>query len=373
MTRFSARAGAGLTRPRPSWLASPTASRLSAGSPPESGRVGWRLLAYVPAVVALAQVRRRVRFPRPVMIPVASLAPLAVSESLPPSKWRYAGVWTTYVWLFKVAWEIPYDRPTKLGRRLQVRSNVALDRLIGGGEPPTLRLQRALRDPPRLTPLDVVLTAAYYGLWLTPHAVVMWILLRHEERFPRAAGRLAAVYHLTTVGYWLRPSAPPWWASEKEGEMDGAVQRVPREVERALLDRLCRARGHDRRPHGEGDDWRASGNPWASMPSDHFAAACMTAMIMAEFGAKPGAVGWAYVAVVGFAVVYLGEHYVVDLIASLALAEGVRRAEPAVAPLLRLALWILRALEPPRRRGVDPRWPPAPSRGDMGRPRWARR
>jgi hypothetical protein len=31
--------------------------------------------------------------------------------------------------------------------------------------------------------------------------------------------------------------------------------------------------------------------------------------------------------------VYLGEHYVVDLLAGLALAEGVRRGAPRVAPL----------------------------------------
>ena len=35
----------------------------------------------------------------------------------------------------------------------------------------------------------------------------------------------------------------------------------------------------------------------------------------------------------GVALVYLGEHYVVDLAAGLALAEGVRAATPAVAPL----------------------------------------
>ena len=312
---------------------------------PEWRRVRWRMLAYVPAVVALAQVRRRIRFPRPVMIPLASLAPLAVSEALPRGRWRHAAVWATYVWLFKVAWEIPYDRPDKLGRRLRIHGNVRLDSLLGGGEPPTLRLQRALRHPPRLTLLDVVLTAAYYGLWLAPHAVVVWILLRHEEHFPRAAGRLAAVYHLATVGYWLRPSAPPWWAAEQEGEMDGAVQRVPREVERALLERVGNL-DHEGRTQGDGDD---AGNLWASMPSDHFVAACMTAMIMAEFGPVAAAVGWADVAIVGFAVVYLGEHYVVDLIASLALAEGVRRAEPVASPFLRFALSLLRALEPPPR------------------------
>ena len=35
----------------------------------------------------------------------------------------------------------------------------------------------------------------------------------------------------------------------------------------------------------------------------------------------------------GIALVYLGEHYVVDLMAGLALAEGVRAGAPALAPL----------------------------------------
>ena len=37
-----------------------------------------------------------------------------------------------------------------------------------------------------------------------------------------------------------------------------------------------------------------------------------------------GAVGWAYAGALGFALVYLGEHYVADLIAGAALTEGVR-------------------------------------------------
>ena len=42
--------------------------------------------------------------------------------------------------------------------------------------------------------------------------------------------------------------------------------------------------------------------------------------------------GWTYALTLGFALVYLGEHYVIDLLAGLALAEGVRAAAPRVAP-----------------------------------------
>jgi membrane-associated phospholipid phosphatase len=48
----------------------------------------------------------------------------------------------------------------------------------------------------------------------------------------------------------------------------------------------------------------------------------------------------------GFGLVYLGEHYVIDLIAGFALAETVRRIAPSAAPpLLRVARAIQR-LEP---------------------------
>ena len=44
-----------------------------------------------------------------------------------------------------------------------------------------------------------------------------------------------------------------------------------------------------------------------------------------------GTVGTAYAAVLGFALVYLGEHYVVDLLGGLALTLAVRRAERLAA------------------------------------------
>ena len=51
------------------------------------------------------------------------------------------------------------------------------------------------------------------------------------------------------------------------------------------------------------------------MPSLHFATSVMAARMLAETGPAAGAAGWAYAGVLGFALVYLGEHYVVDLVA----------------------------------------------------------
>ena len=71
------------------------------------------------------------------------------------------------------------------------------------------------------------------------------------------------------------------------------------------------------------------------MPSDHIAAAAITAMALAEVNVVYGVLGWTYVALASFSVVYLGEHYLIDVLAGLAVAEAVRLGEPLVIPLVR--------------------------------------
>ena len=75
-------------------------------------------------------------------------------------------------------------------------------------------------------------------------------------------------------------------------------------------------------------------NPWAAMPSLHFAASAMAAILLSEAGPAAGAAGWGYALTLGFALVYLGEHYVTDLAAGAALVAAVRRGEPLAEPLV---------------------------------------
>ena len=95
------------------------------------------------------------------------------------------------------------------------------------------------------------------------------------------------------------------------------VRRVAPEVVKAL-------RGQPR----PGTDHNSGANPWAAVPSDHFATAVTVAILLAEADARAGALGSAYVVLLAFALVYLGEHYVSDLLAgaSLALAVNVTPA-----------------------------------------------
>jgi hypothetical protein len=81
------------------------------------------------------------------------------------------------------------------------------------------------------------------------------------------------------------------------------------------------------------------------MPSLHFATSVMAAHLLSETGAVAGAVGWSYAATLGVALVYLGEHYVVDLAAGLVLTETVRRAAPLAAPVFERVAAAVQGLE----------------------------
>ncbi|HWH11874.1 MAG TPA: phosphatase PAP2 family protein [Solirubrobacteraceae bacterium] len=278
------------------------------------------LAALTPAVAAVV-ARRRLRLPRPATLAIVSVTPLVVAALTPRRGWRYAAIWLAYMWSFTVTWNLPNENPEKLRGRLRVDYPIRIDTLIGLGAPPTLRLQRALRDPLRVTRLDRLVTLIY-GSWILPHCLLAWLLFRHPEYVPRAAGRLAAAYHLTAPFYYLLPTAPPWWASEHAGRLDGEVERVRRLVVNSLLGRPARSTA------------TPEGNPWGSMPSDHVASAAITAIGLAEVNRVYGALGWTYVGLAGFAVVYLGEHYVIDSLAGLAIAVAIHAGEPLVTPLV---------------------------------------
>jgi membrane-associated phospholipid phosphatase len=87
--------------------------------------------------------------------------------------------------------------------------------------------------------------------------------------------------------------------------MDGEVRRVNAEVMRAL-------RGEPR--PGTPEDHNSGSNPWAAWPSDHFASALSAAIALAEAEPRAGALGFGYAAMLAFALVYSGEHYVADLL-----------------------------------------------------------
>ncbi len=278
--------------------------------------------ALVAASIAVPLLRGRRRIPTELTIAATVAGPLATAVLWPRSKKRDAVLFAQQMWAFTVIHELPYDDPQSLRSRLRSGYPIEVDRALGGGRLPTLRVQRRLAGLGPGNLLDRTLTWIHWLWFLEPHLAMTWILVRHNERFPRAARQLAATYDIGCAVYFALPTAPPWWASE-QGLTEEKVRRIMVEVGEQTWGRAWE-RMYD----------SLGGNPWAAMPSLHFATSLMVAIQLSEASPAAGAVGWGYALGLGFALVYLGEHYVTDLIAGAFLVGGVRRGEPWVEPLV---------------------------------------
>ncbi|MGA9634980.1 MAG: phosphatase PAP2 family protein, partial [Solirubrobacterales bacterium] len=259
--------------------------------------------------------------------------PPALAVLRPRTRLRDAGMYALQMWMFVMGHELPYDDPDRAESRLRVGYPIRVDRVLGAGELPNVRLQKALAGLGKRNVVDRFLSWVHWSWFFEPHAALAWILAHDQEQFARSARQMSGVYDLGCILYAAVPTAPPWWASE-EGYTDAKIRRIMVEV-------------------GE-EEWGKAwprlyetlgGNPWAAMPSLHFATSLMAALLLSEVGVREGIAGWTYAGTLGFALVYLGEHYVVDLLAGVALVIAVRRGERYVEPAAKAVSAALQRLE----------------------------
>jgi hypothetical protein len=260
------------------------------------------------------------------------------------------------MWAYLAAYKAPHDDERAQEQRVLVDYPIAIDRVLGLGQLPTVRLQRRLaRGQWRLG--DRVLVWAHWLWFLVPHGTLVYIMLRHRSRFDRSAVMTYAVFDIGAMVYWILPTAPPWYAaahagrgrhfngrllgssSTNRGSHDIAVSPAtmpPAGTDDIAVRRMMVEYGEFFWKDGWGPLYSVlGGNPLAAMPSLHFATSMMAAQLLSETGQVAGALGWGYTAMLGFALVYLGEHYVVDLIAGAVLTTTVRRLGPQASPALR--------------------------------------
>jgi membrane-associated phospholipid phosphatase len=150
-----------------------------------------------------------------------------------------------------------------------------------------------------------ILTYASYFKGHYIGALLLWIFKRD----------LLKVYIVTILGtlylglicYYLLPTSPPWLAYET-----GHVPEVFR-IFKIASNELW---------HGavESGTRIAGTNDVGAMPSLHTALTAVIALFLWRTNRIAGLIGWAYVAMMGFSLVYLGEHYVIDVIAGIGTA-----------------------------------------------------
>ena len=294
----------------------------------------WTVLA---AGVIAPLVRRRPRLSPVTVAAVSGAAPIALCVVRPRTATRDVLTCSLQMWAYVALYQMPHDDPDVLRARVRIDYPVRIDRVLGLGALPTLRLQRWLSRSGTITRFDRVLIWVHWLWFLTPHSALAYILLRRRDLLPRAASLMYAVFDVGLIGYWALPTAPPWYAAQQGRiEYDGlpALRRMMYEYGEQFWE----------------EGWQPlydflGGNPLAAMPSLHFATSVMAAHLLSEVGILEAVVGWSYAITLGVALVYLGEHYVIDLLAGLALTEGARRAAPAATPVLARVSRCVQALE----------------------------
>jgi hypothetical protein len=175
------------------------------------------------------------------------------------------------------------------------------DRWIGLGEVPTIRLQEWFWHG-HLEWYDHALSLLDRLHFIVPPTLLFLIWLERREVYYRCAATLVAVSFAGAVTFLAFPAAPPWLASKH-----GHTPHVAR---------IGYIEGGNS-PVGTSKSWIEShilSNPVAAVPSLHAAYALLVLLFAYAWRGKIGA--WCavpYTVGMWFTVVYLGDHYVVDI------------------------------------------------------------
>lgn len=170
------------------------------------------------------------------------------------------------------------------------------------GTLPTVWLQEHLWDPNNITWYDYVSAFMHPMHFLVPLAVAFIFWMRSQKQYWTFVASYLLLTYAGFLTYLLYPMAPPWYA--------GDIGRIPH-VEQILGQVL----------------WQNSvshpivfvyshfnPNPVAAMPSLHAAFPVLVFLIVLKLNPRWGWLLIFYPLVMDFAVVYMGEHYVIDCI-----------------------------------------------------------
>jgi membrane-associated phospholipid phosphatase len=200
-----------------------------------------------------------------------------------------------------------------------VDAQLAFDKVLGGGEVPTVWLQQHLwhAGHPRWYDYGVwaVYMTHFFAVWVT--AAVIWRVAR--ERFRRYAATAVALSLSAFATYWAFPAQPPWMTGQSI-KMD-SVDRIVPEVWGQLGVGTAQSLYENR-------DFV---NPVAAMPSLHAAFPLMLLLFFWSAGRWVRLVLGLYTLAMAFALVYGGEHFVADILAGWAMALAVHYVVTAIS------------------------------------------
>ena len=156
--------------------------------------------------------------------------------------------------------------------------------------------------------------AVYISFFFMPHLVAILLLWRCRRLFWTYLLASVGMFTLALVGFYALPTAPPWLVTEVVPEGDFA--QILRVVPRVATDLALPVELYHRGLRGgvTVSEVRIEPNPMAAMPSIHFAATALLLFPAWRLHRGLGLLALLYTLLMGAALVYLGEHYILDLV-----------------------------------------------------------
>jgi membrane-associated phospholipid phosphatase len=197
-----------------------------------------------------------------------------------------------------------------LMHRVHILPMIEFDRGIFGGAS-TVLLQERFFTPGHTHWYDTAAVILYFLHFLVPLIVALLFWFIDRALFKRLMASMVILSYLAFITYYVFPAMPPWMASTR-----GFVPPVAR-----IISIVLGSFGH---PMVLPTVYKYFGvNRIAAVPSLHAAFPFMIALFLTEKFPRWGRLAFIYPAAVWLAVVYLGEHYVFDIVAGVCFALSV--------------------------------------------------
>jgi hypothetical protein len=224
--------------------------------------------------------------------------------------------WIPFVALF-FAYELMRGYADKFGLPIHVTDIISIERVIGLGGLPTTLLQSLHQGSASASdPLATLSVIFYFLHFPLPLAIGFLLWIRQRRLYYDFVAALIVLSMAAFVTFLLLPVAPPWWAAQ-HGVVTGVLHL--RDTGFNGLESLF---GFGNYFFSYQNVYGISSNDVAAFPSLHAAYPFLAFLFARKAFGKAGFLMLAYTACVWFAIVYLGEHWVTDIIGGVVYASA---------------------------------------------------
>ena len=232
----------------------------------------------------------------------------------------FARDWVPFIGLF-LAYELMRGFADNLGGAVHETDVLGLERALFGGFLPTQVLQAALHPPTGLDPWAIAGTIFYLLHFPLPIGVAFLLWLRRRRAYYDYVAALILLSMAGFATYLFLPVAPPWLAAH-DGLINGPDGRPAITYLKAQgFDDLARFFGFKGRFLFSYAIYEINPNVVAAFPSLHAGYPFLAFLFARRQFGRPGWLMLLYATGVWLSIVYLADHYVVDVIGGIAYAS----------------------------------------------------